>query len=350
MNATPARPVPALATLNRLSTALGLTGLGIAPLDLTSAGDRLQHWLAQNYHGTMGYMAKHGAKRWRPDQLIPGTLSAVMVRLNYLPEPQERAWQQLQNPAAAYISRYALGRDYHKVLKQKLEQLATALQAEVGPFGYRVFVDSGPVLEKPLAELAGLGWIGKHTNLIDREAGSWFFIGTLFTDLPLPPAQPTPPHCGTCQRCLTICPTAALIAPYQLDARRCISYLTIEHHGAIPIELRRAIGNRIYGCDDCQLICPWNRTAPLTEIADFAPRHGLDTASLLELFQWSEVEFNRRSEGMALRRIGYERWQRNLAVALGNAPPNTAIQQTLQRQLPHASPLVAEHIAWALAQ
>ncbi|QEP44090.1 tRNA epoxyqueuosine(34) reductase QueG [Ectothiorhodospiraceae bacterium BW-2] len=336
------------ATLQQQCQQAGLSLVGIAPLTLAEAGARLQQWLAAQFHGEMAYMAKHGAKRWQPQQLVPGTVSAIMVTLDYLPEPQAQMWQQLQRSEGAYLSRYSLGRDYHKVLRRRLKQLAEALQQAWRPFGYRIFVDSGPVMEKPLAQLAGLGWIGKHTNLVNRERGSWFFIGTLLTDLPLKPDQPASNHCGRCQRCVDICPTGAIIAPYRLDARRCLSYLTIEHHGAIPLSLRPQLGNRIVGCDDCQLICPWNRFAKLTAVNDFLPRHRLDQATLLELFLWDEATFLAKSEGMVLRRLGYRLWQRNLAVALGNGPKSEAVVAALQHRLSGADPMVAEHIVWAL--
>jgi epoxyqueuosine reductase len=270
--------------------------------------------------------------------------------MDYLPESQDDAKQLLDHPSRAYISRYALGRDYHKVLRSRLRELARRIETQVGAFGYRVFVDSAPVLEKAIAEKAGLGWIGKHTNLIDRDNGSWFFLGELYTELPLPVDEPEESHCGTCRACLDVCPTQAIVAPYQLDARRCISYLTIESNAPIPVEFRKAIGNRIYGCDDCQLFCPWNKFAARTQEPDFAPRHALDDAGLVELFAWDEATFLDRTEGSAIRRIGFERWLRNIAVALGNAVPTPEVIAALESRRHDASPLVAEHVAWALAQ
>ena len=327
---------------------LGFQQVGIADTDLSVAEARLQTWLAEGLHGEMDYMARHGHKRSRPAELVPGTLRVISVRLDYLP-PDDDPTQQLADPAAAFISRYALGRDYHKVLRNRLQKLAERIQAEVGPFGYRAFVDSAPVLEKPLAEKAGLGWIGKHSNLINQDAGSWFFLGELYTDLPLPVDVPAEPHCGTCSACIDVCPTRAIVAPYQVDARRCISYLTIELHGAIPEALRPGLGNRIYGCDDCQQVCPWNRFATPTPETDFLPRHGLDTATLIELFGWDETAFLKRTEGSPIRRIGWLRWQRNIAVALGNSGTAAAIP-ALQARLNHPDALVREHIDWALAR
>jgi len=297
----------------------------------------------------MGYMARHGVARARPAELVTGTLRVISARLNYLPEAAEMD-AVLRHGALAYVSRYALGRDYHKVLRQRLEKLARKMTTVTGPFGYRAFCDSAPVLEKPLAAQAGLGWIGKHTNLLHRDAGSWFFLGELYTDLPLPTDAPVADHCGTCRACLDICPTQAIVAPYELDARRCISYLTIELHGPIPVELRPLIGNRIYGCDDCQLVCPWNRFAEISAEPDFAPRHDLDRATLVELFGWDEEEFLRKTEGSAIRRIGHERWLRNIAVALGNAPTASEITDALEAHRAYPSELVREHVAWALAR
>lgn len=326
---------------------LGLHSIGIADTELSAAEGHLQTWLARGFHGDMDYMQRHGSKRTRPAELVSGTVRVICARLDYLPaEPDPRTL--LTDPAAAVVSRYALGRDYHKVLRQRLQQLATRIAVEIGEFGYRVFVDSAPVMEKALAAKAGLGWIGKHSNLLARDAGSWFFLGEIYTDLPLPPDTPVGDHCGECQRCIALCPTGAIVAPYQVDARRCISYLTIELQGAIPVELRPLIGNRIYGCDDCQQVCPWNRFAQLTEIGDFAPRHGLDRAALLTLFAWDEAEFLQRTEGSPIRRIGHVRWLRNIAVALGNGTPNTDTITALQLQRDHPSELVREHIEWAL--
>jgi epoxyqueuosine reductase len=328
---------------------LGFQQIGISGIELKEAEQHLQQWLNAEYHGDMAYMAQHGSKRSRPDELVPGTLSVICARMDYLPDCAE-AWSVLRDPQLAYISRYALGRDYHKLLRKRLQKLADKITAEIDTFGYRVFVDSAPVLEKPLAAQAGLGWIGKHSNLLQREHGSWFFLGEIYTDLPLPADQPVPNHCGTCRACIDICPTAAIVEPYVVDARRCISYLTIEHHGSIPETLRPLLGNRIYGCDDCQLACPWNRFARFTNEADFLPRHGLDTPRLLELFSWDEETFLRNTEGSAIRRIGHERWLRNCAVTLGNAPYNEVIVTTLQTRRTHPSVVVREHVEWALAR
>ena len=327
---------------------LGFQRIGIAGIDLRHAEQRLIDWLAAGFHGEMDYMARHGTRRSRPAELVPGTVSVISARMDYLPEPREAVWAQLESSGAAFISRYALGRDYHKLLRQRLQKLADRVAGEIGPFGYRVFTDSAPVLEKPLAANAGLGWIGKHTNLIDRRAGSFFFLGEIYTDLPLPPDAGVTNHCGSCHACLDVCPTQAIVAPYRLDARRCISYLTIELHGPIPEPLRAGLGNRIYGCDDCQLVCPWNRYARLTAETDFLPRHGLDRAGLIELFAWDESTFLRRTEGSAIRRLGHERWLRNIAVALGNQPPSAPVTAALRDRLGHPSELVLEHVLWAI--
>jgi epoxyqueuosine reductase len=329
---------------------LGFQQCGISDVDLATAEERLGEWLRQRFHGSMQYMERHGLRRSRPQELVAGTVRIISVRMDYLPESQDDAKQLLDHPSRAYISRYALGRDYHKVLRSRLRELARRIETQVGAFGYRVFVDSAPVLEKAIAEKAGLGWIGKHTNLIDRDNGSWFFLGELYTELPLPVDEPEESHCGTCRACLDVCPTQAIVAPYQLDARRCISYLTIESNAPIPVEFRKAIGNRVYGCDDCQLFCPWNKFAARTQEPDFAPRHALDDAGLVELFAWDEAMFLDRTEGSAIRRIGFERWLRNIAVALGNAVPTPEVIAALESRRHDASPLVAEHVAWALAQ
>jgi epoxyqueuosine reductase len=295
-------------------------------------------------------MHKHGEKRWHSEQLVPGTLRAISVRMDYWPDAAMDADTVLQSPELAYVSRYALGRDYHKLLRSRLAALAERVREHTGAHGYRVFVDSGPVLEKALARNAGLGWIGKHTNLINRNAGSWFFLGEILTDLPLPADEPVTAHCGSCTACIDICPTQAIVGPHRLDARRCISYLTIELHGSIPVEFRKPMGNRIYGCDDCQLVCPWNKYAKATTEPDFAPRHRLDSSTLIELFAWSEDEFLKRTEGSAIRRIGHERWLRNIAVALGNAPSTPEVIASLQSHKGHASAIVREHVEWALDQ
>ncbi|ALG68613.1 tRNA epoxyqueuosine(34) reductase QueG [Beggiatoa leptomitoformis] len=327
---------------------LGFQQVGISDIDLTTAEQTLIQWLNDGYHGDMAFMAKHGTKRSRPAELVPDTLRVISVRMDYLPESQMQMLAVLNQSGSAYISRYALGRDYHKVLRQRLKQLAIRITKEIDGQIYRVFVDSAPVLEKPLAEKAGLGWIGKHTNLINRQVGSYFFLGEIYVDLPLPVDVPVNAHCGRCQACLTICPTQAIIAPYQLDARRCIAYLTIEFKGSIPIELRPLIGNRIYGCDDCQLVCPWNRFAQLTTESDFLPRQALINPPLITLFNWTEAEFLQQTEGSAIRRIGYESWLRNIAVALGNATPTTDIIACLQQRLSVPSTIVREHVEWAL--
>nr|WP_245245475.1 tRNA epoxyqueuosine(34) reductase QueG [Methylocaldum sp. RMAD-M] len=329
---------------------LGFQQVGIADTDLSAAEQQLQKWIDEGFHGEMDYMARHGTKRSRPEELVPGTLRVISVRMDYLPENRTTVRERLDDQTAAFISRYALGRDYHKVLRNRLQQLAERIAVEIGPFGYRVFVDSAPVLEKALAAKAGLGWIGKHTNLINRKAGSMFFLGEIYTDLPLPIDAETTNHCGSCTACMEVCPTQAIVAPYRLDARRCISYLTIELRGPIPEEFRTAIGNRIYGCDDCQLVCPWNRYARLTEEADFMPRHGLDTAGLIDLFRWDEATFLHKTEGSAIRRIGYERWIRNIAVALGNAETSTKIVDALRARIDDPLPLIREHVRWALAR
>jgi epoxyqueuosine reductase len=329
---------------------LGFQQVGISDIDLSAAEQHLQAWLDKGFHGEMDYMARHGHKRSRPAQLEPGTMRVISARMDYLPQAMDAMHDNLQDRAQAYVSRYALGRDYHKLIRQRLQQLAQQIAGVCGPFGYRVFCDSAPVLEKAIAEKAGLGWIGKHSNLIDERTGSWFFLGEIYTDLPLPVDQPATNHCGTCRACLDACPTRAIVAPYQVDARLCISYLTIELRGSIPVELRPLIGNRIYGCDDCQLVCPWNRFARLGAEADFQPRQGLDSTTLIELFRWEEDEFLRRTEGSAIRRIGHECWLRNIAVALGNAPTDQAVTQALQARLKHPSPLVREHVEWALQQ
>ncbi len=329
---------------------LGFQQVGISGLALGEHEQHLQRWLEAGHHGEMDYMQAHGSKRWRPDELVPGTLRVVSVRMDYLPGDTGMA-ERLAQPDKAYISRYALGRDYHKVVRKRLQQLAERIQTSIGPFGYRAFVDSAPVLEKAIAEQAGLGWIGKNTLVLNRKAGSYFFLGELFIDLPLPVDPPqASEHCGKCRACLDICPTNAFVGPYQLDARRCISYLTIEYKGSIPEALRPLIGNRVFGCDDCQLVCPWNRFARPTGEADFSPRHGLDNAELAALFRWDEQQFLSQTEGSPLRRAGYERWLRNLAVGLGNAPTTIAVVEALRARQADPSPLVREHVAWALAR
>lgn len=337
-------------TIKTWGQTLGFQQVGVSSIDLSSAESHFRNWLNDGFHGEMAYMARHGDKRSRPADLVPGTLSVISVRMDYYPPNTEDAWGVIDNPTLGYISRYALGRDYHKVMRKRLQTLADKIAEHIAPFSYRVFVDSAPVLEKPLAEKAGLGWIGKHTNLLSRQVGSWFFIGEIYTDLPLPEDVTTGSHCGTCTACIDVCPTKAIIAPYKLDARLCISYLTIELHGAIPIELRPLIGNRIYGCDDCQLICPWNRFARPTDEQDYQARNGLDAPQLIELFAWDENTFLRNTEGSAIRRLGHERWLRNIAVALGNAPHSIAAIAALRSRTEHPSALVREHVSWALDQ
>jgi epoxyqueuosine reductase len=329
---------------------LGFDQIGVTDTDLHEHEVHLVNWLNNGLQGEMDYMARHGTKRSRPQELLPGTTRIISVRMNYLPPDARDADQVLEDSSLAYISRYALGRDYHKVMRKRLQALADKIQNQVGPFGYRAFVDSAPVLEKALASKAGLGWIGKHTNLLSEQAGSWFFIGELFTDLPLPLDDQSTNHCGSCQACIDICPTRAITAPYQLDARKCISYLTIEHKSVIPVEYRKAMGNRIYGCDDCQLVCPWNKYSKTSALPDFAKRHHLDDTDLLTLFLWSEKEFLKYTEGSAIRRIGYQQWIRNLAVALGNAPASPEIINALRQRMADTSALVQEHIQWALEQ
>ncbi len=329
---------------------LGFHQIGFSDCLLQDHEDHLKQWLDAGYAGDMEFMSRHGNKRSRPNELLPGTQSVISVQMNYLPPSAEKPDRVLKDGRLAYISRYALGRDYHKVMRNRLQKLADRIAQRTGPFGYRAFVDSAPVLEKALAEKAGLGWIGKHTNLISREAGSWFFLGEIYTDLCLPTATPKSNHCGSCTACIEICPTQAIVAPYQLDARRCISYHTIELRGPIPEEFRAAMGNRIYGCDDCQLVCPWNRFAKTAALNDFSARHGLDAPALLDLFQWDEKTFMRNFEGSPIRRIGYECWMRNIAVALGNAPYSPEIIRALRERLGDASDLLAEHIAWAIRE
>lgn len=336
--------------IKRWSSELGFQQTGISSGGLVDDERRLNSWLEKGFHGSMDYMARHGTRRSRPHELVPGTLRVISVRMDYLPATARDAQTVLGEPATAYVSRYALGRDYHKLMRRRLQSLADQIDRTVGGFGYRVFVDSAPVLEKPLARDAGLGWIGKHTNLINKEAGSWFFLGEIYTDLPLPVDEPATDHCGSCRACIDVCPTQAIVGPYRLDARRCISYLTIENRGPIPKEFRKAMGNRIYGCDDCQLFCPWNKFSRPTGEADFAPRHGLDTAALVELFAWDEHTFLTRTEGSAIRRIGHEAWLRNIAVALGNAPASTTTIHALKQRRTHPSALVRDHVEWALEQ
>ncbi len=337
---------------------LGFDEVGISDTDLAIEETYLQQWLAQGRHGDTDYMARHGAKRSRPDELVPGTVRVISVRLNYVAPDAKESWSVLEDANAGFISRYTLGRDYHKVMRHKLQKLADKITAEVDDFSYRVFSDSAPVMEVALARKAGLGWRGKHTLLLSREAGSMFFLGELFTNLPLTTDGAVSEHCGTCSKCIDICPTRAITAPYQLDARRCISYLTIENKGSIPEEFREAMGNRIYGCDDCQLVCPWNKYAKLATEIDFNIRDQLDDVTLIELFSWTEEQFNERMEGSAIRRIGYQAWSRNIAVAMGNALADVKlsvankmlIQSALNQRLESSGVMVREHIEWALRQ
>ena len=337
------------ATIKSWGRELGFQAVGIADTDLSAAEPRLASWLASGFAGDLDYMRKHGSKRTQPASLVPGTLRIISARMDYRPRATE-SWSVLADGSKAFVARYALGRDYHKVLRARLRRLSKKIAGEIGEFGYRVFTDSAPVMEVELARKAGLGWRGKHTLLIAREAGSFFFLGDIYTDLPLPLDAPVDEHCGSCTKCLDICPTHAIVAPYVVDARRCISYLTIELKGSIPVELRPLIGNRVFGCDDCQLVCPWNKYAQISDEPDFDVRHGLDDADLTELFAWSESDFNVRMEGSAIRRIGFERWLRNLAVGLGNADYGDHIVAALDARRNDPSPLVREHVAWALRE
>jgi epoxyqueuosine reductase len=335
---------------------LGFSQIGVTGVDLSSSEAGLMDWLAQGFHGSMTYMALHGLKRARPAELVPGTVSVITVRMDYLPANKLSDWQtiefdRLTRPGEGVISMYARGRDYHKVLRGRLQKLAEQISQQLGPFGYRVFADSAPVMEAELAARSGQGWRGKHTLVLSREAGSMFFLGEIYVDIPLPASEPVSDHCGTCQSCVDVCPTQAIVAPHRLDARRCISYLTIEHEGSIPIEMRPLMGNRIYGCDDCQLICPWNKFAQRSALPDFDERAGLTGAQLANLFGWTEDEFLHKTEGSPIRRIGHERWLRNLAVAMGNAlriHDDAGLVQALEVHKNHENETVREHVAWAL--
>lgn len=342
-------PAAIAARLKALAFDAGFQRCGISGVDLGADEAHLRDWLAQGLYGSMDWMARHGDMRARPPELVPGTVRVLSVGLDYGRDADE-AWANLRDGERAYVARYALGRDYHKLMRQRLQRLADAVAAEIGPFGHRVFVDSAPVLERALARDAGLGWIGKHTCLIDSDGGSWFFLGEIYLDLPLPVDPPASAHCGTCTRCIDVCPTQAIVAPYRLDARRCIAYLTIEHEGAIDEELRPLIGNRIFGCDDCQLVCPWNKFARRSDEPDFRVRNNLDQASLADLFAWTEAEFLQRSEGSAIRRSGYQRWLRNIAIALGNAPSTPGTLAALESRRDCDDAMVREHVAWALAR
>ncbi|MEZ0470388.1 tRNA epoxyqueuosine(34) reductase QueG [Luteimonas salinilitoris] len=338
------------ARIRTLAREAGFQRCGIAGIELGEDEAHLRDWLARGLYGSMDWMARHGDKRSRPQELVPGTVRVISVGLDYGRDDGDGSWRTLADGERAYVARYALGRDYHKLMRHRLQKLADRVAEEIGPFGHRVFVDSAPVLERALARNAGLGWIGKHTCLIDRDGGSWFFLGELYVDLPLPIDAPASAHCGSCTRCIDICPTRAIVAPHRLDARRCISYLTIEHDGAIPEDLRPAIGNRIFGCDDCQLVCPWNKFARRSDEPDFRTRNDLDTATLADLFAWDEDEFLRRTEGSAIRRSGHRRWLRNIAVALGNAPTTPAVVAALQSRADESDAMVREHVHWALAR
>jgi epoxyqueuosine reductase len=342
--------------IQALARELGFSQIGIAGVDLSSAEPGLMHWLAEGFHGDMHYMAAHGTRRARPAELVPGTVSVITARMDYLPRATPDDWQaiefaRLRRPDEGIVSLYARGRDYHKVLRSRLSKLAERIADEVGPFGHRAFTDSAPVLEAELASRSGQGWRGKHTLVLDRDAGSMFFLGEIYVDMALPPSEPVTPHCGSCSACIDVCPTQAIIAPHRLDARRCISYLTIEHAGSIPLELRPLMANRIYGCDDCQLICPWNKFAKKSALPDFDARDGLTGRQLGELFAWSEEDFLRYTEGSPIRRIGHERWLRNVAVALGNAlrAGDEGARVALASRREHPSALVREHVEWALA-
>jgi epoxyqueuosine reductase len=339
-----------VAQIKQWGADLGFAKLGVAHLDLAADEAHFRDWLDAGFNGAMGYMSRHGTKRTRPAELLPGTVSCISARMDYWPDDAADAAATLADPNLGYVSRYALGRDYHKLIRSRLQKLCDRIVAAIGPFGYRAFTDSAPVMEKPLARNAGLGWIGKHTNLIDSQSGSYFFLGEIYLDFELPADEIATAHCGSCSACMPACPTGAIVAPYRLDARRCISYLTIELKEAIPLEFRRAIGNRIYGCDDCQLVCPWNKFARPTREGDFAVRHGLDRATLVSLFSWTETEFADKTRGSAIARIGYERWLRNIAVALGNAPRSPEVIAALHARVDSDSPLVREHVAWALAE
>ena len=328
----------------------GFQQLGVSDIDLSKAEKDLTQWLVKGFHGEMAYMAHHGTKRTRPEELVSGTVRVITVRMDYWPEPSAEPWSVMDNDQLGFVSRYALGRDYHKLMRKRLVKLADKIKTEIAEMGYRVFCDSAPVMEKALAEKSGIGWVGKHSNILNREHGSYFFLGEIYTDLPLPLTPSISEHCGSCVACIDICPTQAIVAPYQVDARRCISYLTIELQGAIPVEFRSMMGNRIYGCDDCQLVCPWNKFAKITERPDFLPRNDLDAPMLLDLFAWSEQDFLTKLQGSPIRRIGYQSWLRNIAVALGNAKPSAEVIEALTNKREESSEMVQEHIDWALDQ
>ncbi len=332
------------------SQSYGFQRLGVSDVDLSTTEERLSSWLAEGFHGEMDYMVRHGSLRTRPEALVDGTIRVITVRMDYWPESAAEPWSVINDDQKGFISRYALGRDYHKLMRKRLQLLADKIKEEVGDMGYRVFCDSAPVMEKALAEKSGIGWVGKHSNILNREHGSYFFLGEIYTDLPLPVSEPISDHCGSCTACIDICPTQAIVAPYQVDARRCISYLTIELRGSIPIEFRPLLGNRIYGCDDCQLVCPWNKFSQATVESDYLPRQGLDAPELVDLFAWTEQDFLKKLEGSPIRRIGYESWLRNIAVALGNANTNDEVVSALKARLTDDSDIVREHVQWALSQ
>ncbi len=336
--------------IKKIGLGLGFQQVGITDVVLDPQHEHYAHWIARNYHGEMSYMARNVSKRLHPPELVPDTLSVICVRLDYLVEERTNPLELLDHDRLAYVSRYALGRDYHKLMRKRLQKFANEIVQAYGSMGYRVFTDSAPVLEKALAVKAGIGWQGKHSNILHRKHGSWFFLGEIFTDMSLDIDEPLENHCGRCSSCIDVCPTAAIVEPYRVDARRCISYLTIEHRSEIPLEFREAIGNRIYGCDDCQLVCPWNRFARYTNEPDFQPRHRLDTISLLECYAWSEADFMRKMEGSAIRRIGYQCWLRNIVIALGNAAHNPHIMTTLKRDYAQHNGFIQYHIDWALQQ
>lgn len=328
----------------------GFQQLGVSDINLADSEEKLVEWVEAGFHGSMDYMSRHGTKRSRPDELVPGTIRVITLRMDYWPEPAAEPWSVLANEQQGFISRYALGRDYHKLMRKRLQLLAEKIKHEIGDMNYRVFSDSAPVMEKALAEKSGIGWVGKHSNILNRNHGSYFFLGEIYTDLPLPVTESTTEHCGSCVACIDVCPTQAIVAPYQVDARRCISYLTIELRDSIPVEFRSMLGNRIYGCDDCQLVCPWNKFAQATVESDYLPRHGLDAPQLVDLFAWTEQDFLTKLEGSPIRRIGYECWLRNIAVALGNAITSSDIVAALTARLDFPSELVKEHVIWALEQ
>ena len=339
-----------LKSLRLWAKEVGFQDLGVSDIFLEKTEKQLSQWLEKGFHGEMAYMIQHGTKRTRPAELVPETVRIITVRMDYWPEPSAEPWSVLDNDQLGFVSRYALGRDYHKLMRKRLAKLADKIKSEIADMGYRAFCDSAPVMEKALAEKSGIGWVGKHSNILNKDHGSYFFLGEIYTDLPLPVTSAVSEHCGSCIACIDICPTQAIVAPYQVDARRCISYLTIELKGAIPIEFRSMMGNRIYGCDDCQLVCPWNKFAQMTEQTDFLPRNNLDAPALLDLFAWTEQDFLTKLEGSPIRRIGHQSWLRNISVALGNAKSSPEIINALHARRVTASEMLLEHIDWALEQ